>query len=195
MSRSVCTNKSSMDLMSFENRPMVSSFWFGEVVLAVLTMVHTENRRAANGFLSRSRAIVAPGKLDLPAQTIFPIEITRREVKRDDAIGLRGAGDAPGLRRREMAALGGDRRVLLEECRLYEQLVGTSRERNDALDVRGMVGGIDHIGDFLPGGHAYRLRLEEAKRNRTVRRDGNRRVVRAAAPYGALGLVEPGPDR
>src|SRR5205085_12122378 len=122
MSRSVCTNRSSIDLMSFENRPMIFLFRFGEVILA--TVCGGPHRKPASTEWVPRRVLrgiaAAPDKLDLAAQSIFAIEVARGEVERADADRLRGPGDPAGLCRGEVPPLAGDRGVLPEKSRLDE---------------------------------------------------------------------------
>src|SRR3954451_21713078 len=103
--------------------------------------------------------------------------------------------EAAGLRRREMMFLGGEGCILLQKGGFDKKLVGAARQRRDPGDVNVVEGGVGDIGYGLAGRDAKRMPFQVAERDRDVVGDLNDGLVRRAAADGALGLVEPTPDR
>src|SRR5947209_11333288 len=138
MSRNVWTNRSSIDLMSFENRPMIFLF-LGSARSPSLRFPTVQGRKPPSPEWvpgPRSRAAAAPeSEFQFPSQFLLATQVARREMKRDDASRLGGAADRAGLRRREMPALGGQLGIRLQESGLDEQRVGVTCERRDPPDI------------------------------------------------------------
>src|SRR4051794_7495840 len=103
--------------------------------------------------------------------------------------------DAAGLRRREMMFLGGEGCILLQKGGFDKKLVGAARQRHDPGDVNVVEGGVGNVGYGLAGSDTKRMPFQVAERDRDVVGDLNDGPVRRAAADGALGLVEPTPDR
>jgi hypothetical protein len=116
-------------------------------------------------------------------------------VKRYDAGGAGFSRQHAGLRRGEVAPLGGKLRVLLQECRLDEELVGAAGERENFCAVRRVESRIHHVGDSMPARRAQRVLLESAERDRQIVADLDEAVVRRAASHRLLGVVQLGADR
>src|SRR5262249_13234343 len=94
-----------------------------------------------------------------------------------------------------MAPLDGEPGVLVQECRLDEELVGAARELGNACDVRFMESGVDHVGDSVSARAAQRVLLEHAEGDGQVVADENPAVVRRSAPDRPLGFVQPSANR
>src|SRR5262249_9155923 len=77
----------------------------------------------------------SPRGFDLPSKLILPVDVSSREMKRHQAGNAGALCERARLRGGEMAPFGGELGVLVEECRLDEELIGAARDFGDARDV------------------------------------------------------------
>src|SRR5262245_60380451 len=137
----------------------------------------------------------SPRGFDLPSELILPVDVSRREMKRRQPGNAGVPCERTRLRGGQMAPFRGKPSVLVQECRLDEELLGAARERGNACDVRCMEGGVDHVDDSVSARAAQRVLLEHAERDEEIAADENPAVVRRPAPERSLGFVQPGTDR
>src|SRR5215472_50444 len=114
--------------------------------------------RAAHACRSSS-----PRDFDFAPELILAVDVTRREMKRHQPGNTGVLCERARLRGGKMAPLDGEPGVLVQECRLDEELVGAARELGNACDVRFMENGVDHVGDSMSVRAAQRVLLEHAE--------------------------------
>jgi len=128
-------------------------------------------------------------RLHFPPQFILAPDVAGREVKRHHAGGAGFSRQHAGLRRGEVAPLCGKRRVLLQECRLDEELIGAAGERDDFCAVRVVESRVHHVGDSMPGRGAQRGNGGEGsgrRRNASCARNSPRRPTRSPSNSAAV---------
>jgi hypothetical protein len=67
------------------------------------------------------------------------------------------------LRSGEMAPFGGKLGVLVEECRLDEELVGAARELGNSCDIRLVESGVHHVRGSVSTSCAQRVLFEHTE--------------------------------
>jgi hypothetical protein len=123
----------------------------------------------------------SPRGFDLPSKLILPVDVSRREMKRHQPGNAGVLCERARLRGGEMAPFGGELGVLVQECRLDEELVGAACELGDARDVRCMESGVDHVDDSVSRRAAQRVLLEQAEGDEAIVADENPAVVQRRA--------------
>src|SRR5262249_8846837 len=101
---------------------------------------HASPAKSANSHARSTwpAASSSPRGFDLPSNLILPVDVSSREMKRHQPGNAGVLCERARLRGGEMAPFGGELGVLVQECRLDEELVGAGRELGDARDVRCM---------------------------------------------------------
>src|SRR5499427_456763 len=124
----------------------------------------------------------SPRGFDFAPELILAVDVSRREMKRHQLGNTGILCERARLRGGQMPPFGGKLGVLVQECRLDEELVGAARELGNACDVRFMEHGVDYVGDSVSTRRAQRVLLEHAEGDGQAVADENPAVVRHSAP-------------
>jgi len=120
---------------------------------------------------------LTPGCFELPAQFVFPSEVTRRKMKRHGSPDCGGSRDLARSPRGEVSLAFGVLSILIEEHGLDEQQISAAKEACKSFPVAWIVRHIGHIADLLSGYELQHLGLQLAERDDPVSRTISRAPV------------------
>src|SRR5215813_6377031 len=136
----------------------------------------------------------AEGSFHLASKPVLLVAIAGREVEGDKSRNARSPCDVTGLPCRKMLPLCGNLRIRVKKRRFDEELIGTACQRDDAVDVLVVIGGVDYIGNLLSPRRAQRMLLEHAEGDGKAMPNNDFAVVWLASPNRALVFIEPRSD-
>src|SRR5262249_14435387 len=102
-----------------------------------------------------------PSTFGLRAEGSFHLA-SKPEMEGDKSRNACSPCDVTGLTCRKMPPLCGNLRIRVKKRRLDEQLISTACQRHDRVDVRVVIRGAAHRGNFLPPRRAQRILVEPA---------------------------------